>query len=522
MTDLPTPPFAPPPLGKTPARPSLVRNTAFNAGASLVGLVVGLVLSPILLVVLGLERFGLLSLLWAITGSLGLLDLRFASALTPLAASALARQERDRVARLASTGLAFYAALGLVEVGLALIWVRIPGLVAWIPEPLREEGRFALVAAVAVFALNALTSVFIGLLHALQRFDLAANIAMALTIFRGTLLVAVGWSGGGLRGLLLAEGVVACIQLLVTGRAMRRLLADFRLLRAPDASSVRELAVFGGKLQIAHAAHLVSLHADKLLLSAFLGLAAVAYYDLGSKIAFLMRGLPLLLISATLPAASTMEASGDRPRLWGFYLAGTRMLVFAATPLLIFTLTGAGAILLAWAGITALEARQVVWLLALGYYVSLLSGMANSVSVGMGKPELEMRRSLIAGSLNLGLSTALIWLIGFPGAPLGTALALAVGSWYLVRALHAEFGRPFSAVLGLFGRPGLAALPAGAGALLLLSLADGGRAAALVGLAGSGLLIAAVYSWLGVREGLLRRDWLRSLSAQLRAPRAEP
>ena len=522
MTDLPAAPLAPHPFGRTPAHPSLVRNTAFNAGASLVGLGVSLVLSPILLVVLGLERFGLLSLLWSITGSLGLLDLRFASALTPLAASALARQEGDRVARLASTGLVFYVALGLVEVGLALVWVRIPGLVAWIPEPFREEGRFALVTAVVVFALNALTSVFVGLLHALQRFDVAARLATAITIFRGALLAAVGWSGGGLRGLLLAEGVVACVQLAATARATLGFLNDFRLARAPDAASARELAVFGGKLQIAHAAHLVSLHADKFLLSSFLGLAAVAYYDLGSKIAFLMRGLPLLLISATMPAASTMEASGHRQRLWEFYLAGTRVLVFAATPLLVFTLTGARAILLAWVGVTAIEACQALWLLGLGYYVSLLSGMANSVSVGMGKPEFEMRRSLIAGSLNLGLSAALIWLIGFPGAPLGTALALAAGSWYLVRALNAEFGRPFSAVLGLCRRPGLAALPAAAGALLVLSLADGGRPAAAVGLAGSALLIGAVYVWLAVREGLLRRDWLRSLSAHFRAPRAEP
>lgn len=488
--------------------PSLARNTAFNVAASMVNLGVGLVLSPVLLTALGLERFGLWSLLWAITGSMGLLDLRLAAAITPLAAMAWAQEAHDRVARLVSAGLVFYVALGLMEVGAALIGTRTPGLMGWIPAPLREEGRFALALAVGVFALNGVTSVFSGLLAGLQRFDLSARIAMGVTVFRGILLVAVAWGGGGLRELVLAEGVVAGVQCAATVWKARQILPELCLLRAPDPRAFRELVSFGGKLQVAHAAHLVALHGDKLLLSGFLGLSAVAYYELGSKIAYLMRALPLLLISATMPVASAMEAVGDRKRIWEFYLAGTRVLVFAATPLLVFTATGAEAILLTWVGIDASEARQAVWLLAVGYYVNLVSGMANAVSVGMGKPEIEMRRSLLAGALNLGLSAGLIPLIGFSGAPLGTMLALAAGSWYLMQRFHTEVARPFSVVLGFFCRPALAALPVGGGAALLLALTDGGRSSAVAGLVGSALLIGTVYLWLGIREGLIRRNWL--------------
>lgn len=521
MTDLPAlrpekEPFEGP---QTP--PSLVRNTAFNVGASLVSLGVGLVVAPVLLAALGVERFGFWSLLWAITGSLGLVDLRLAAALTPLTAAAWARQERSRVAYIVSTGLAFYAALGLAEVGAAVFWTRVPALMTWLPASLREEGSFALVAAVAVFAVNSLTSVFTGLLCGLQRFDVAGRIGMVVTVLRGIVLVAVAWSRGGLRELLLAEGAVACIQLAATVLTVRRLLPDFRLVSAPNARILQELVAFGGKLQIAHAAHLVSFHGDKLLLSAFLGLGAVAYYELGSKIAHLMRGLPLLLISATMPAAADLQATGERERLWGFYLTGTRVLIFAATPLLVFTVTGAGAILVAWAGVDALEARLAVWLLALGYYVNLVSGMAHSVSMGMAKPELEMRRSLLAGGLNLVLSAGLIPLIGFAGAPLGTALALAVGSWYLMRAFNTEFRRPLSEVLELFRLPTLAALPAAGGSFLLLALAGSTRGSAAVGLAGSALAIGAVYLWLGVREGIVKRGWLRSGPPRFRPPTVE-
>jgi O-antigen/teichoic acid export membrane protein len=470
-----------------------------------VNLGVGLIVSPVLLAALGVQRYGLWSLLWAITGSLGLLDLRTAAALTPLAATAWAREERDRVVRLVTTGLTFYAALGILEVGAVLLWTRVPGLMAWLPGPLREEGTFALIAAAAVFAINSVTLVFTSLLHAFQRFDLAARIAMAVTAFRGTVLVAVAWGGGGLRELVLAEACVACLQWLVTLRVVRRLLPDTRLLRRPDPGAFRELIRFGGKLQIAHITHLISLHADKILLSAFLG----------------MRGLPLLLISATMPVVSAMDARGDRERLWEFYLKCMRMVVFAATPLLVFTVTGAREILITWVGVAALEARQAVWLLASGYYLYLVSVMANYVSVGMRKPELEMRRSMLSGALNLGLSAALIPLIGFAGAPLGTTLALAAGSFYLIRAVNVEFGRSPSAVLGMFRRPALVGIPAAGGAVLIFSTAAGSGSSAVVGLVGSALLIGTVFLWLGIRDEILAWEWLRSVPARLKPPAAK-
>jgi O-antigen/teichoic acid export membrane protein len=518
MTDLLVPPSGEDSFQEPQRPPSLVRNTAFNIVASFVNLGVGLVVSPVLLVALGVQRYGLWSLLWAITGSLGLLDLRVGTAVSPLAATAWARGERHRVTQLASTGLLFYAFLGIVELGAVLTWTLMPSLVAWIPPPLRKEGVFALVAAAAVFAVNSLTFMFTGLLHAFQRFDLAARIAMVTTVSRGTLLVAVAWSGGGLRELVLAEGAVACLQCFVTVRMVRRLLPEIRLFRRPDPRAFRELISFGGKLQISHMAHLISLHADKILLSAFLGLTAVAYYDLGQKIAYVMRGLPLLLTSATMPVASAMEVKGDREELWNFYLKGTRALVYAATPLFIFTVTGAGAILFAWTGVTAIEARMAVWLLATGFYLSLISGMAYSIVIGIGKPELEMRRSLLAGGINLVLSASLIPLIGFAGAPLATAVGLTVGSWYLIQTFNAKFGRPFSTVFRLFRLPALAALPAAGGALVLLTLVNGGRGGALAGLAGSILIIGAVYAWVSVHEGIVSGDWLRSIPARLRAP----
>ncbi|MBI4371350.1 MAG: oligosaccharide flippase family protein, partial [Elusimicrobia bacterium] len=332
--------------------PSLRRNTTYNAVSTLAALAVGLVVAPLLLRHLGLDQFGFWSLIWAITGSLALVDLRISAAVTRFAADAWARGDEKRVTRLASTGLTFYLALGLLEVVGALVLLAVPSRDLFdFPAAVAAEGRLTLLLAVAVFAINSAGSVFVGLLQGLQRFDLTALVTVAGTCLRLVGVLAVVGLGGGLRELVLVEGAIALFQGLSSYVQARRLLPGLRLVPSRVAGSVfKELGAFGLKLQVAHLAFLVSFHGDKLLLSFFLGLPAVAFYDLGSKVAYLMRGLPLLLVSAVGPAASALEAGGNRGRLWGLYLQGTAYLVAAGTPLLVFTVVGAGPILRVWLG----------------------------------------------------------------------------------------------------------------------------------------------------------------------------
>jgi len=488
----------------------LARNTGFNISASMVTLVAGLVVSPILLAALGTDGFGLWALLWAITGSLGLVDLRLATAITPLAAKAWTRRDHVRLSNLARTGMGFYSVLGLVEISIAYALVNVPGLVSWIPLPIRDEATTGFVLAVGAFALRGLSSVLIGLLNALQRFDLRSVITIVSTVLRGVSLVTIALAGGGVVALLWAEVAIGLFQLIAAAVTVRLILPDLAWLRPPDMASLRELALFGGKLQIAHAAHLVSFQADKLLLTFFLGLSSVAYYEMGSKAAGFSRTLPLLLISATLPVASSLDVLGDRERLWRLYIRGTGLLIVAATPILILACVGADAIMFAWAGIEAVEARQTLVLLAVGYYLNLVTGMVNTVSIGIGKPELEMRRSLMVGLLNLTLSASLIYLLGFIGAPLGTVIALAAGSWYVIRSFHMILGRPISEFAKLFRAPLLAALPLGGVTWLILRVTDATRISTFVGLSISALVLGAAYLALAIFQGTLKWEWVQA------------
>src|SRR5713101_8834257 len=69
---------------------------------------------PVLIRNLGDERFGLLTLIWAIVGYFGLFDFGLGRALTQQLSVLIARKERDRIGGLVTTSLAVMAGLGLM------------------------------------------------------------------------------------------------------------------------------------------------------------------------------------------------------------------------------------------------------------------------------------------------------------------------------------------------------------------------------------------------------------------------
>ena len=491
--------------------PSLAKNTAFNMASSIIRLVIGLVVSPILFWKLGAESYGLWSVIWAVSGTLGLMDMRLGMAAIPLVSTARESGDIKQIIRFANTGFFFYGLLGIATLLAAAGLTRIPVLFGWFPEGAQEYAGVLVFVAVLIFGLSTLASLSSGFLQGLQRYDTTSKIDVLVGVIRASLLISIALAGGGLKELVLAEAGAVSLRCLLFTAAVRRNIPGFRFLPRPDRDSFRILFSFGAKLEAAHVAHIVSMHFDKLLLTVFLGLEFVAYYDLGAKLVSVARSLPVLLISATIPVASSLEASGERKRLWDFYLRGTSVLAWSGMPVFLWAAVGAGPLLFAWAGVTAVEARITIWILSTGFFLNVYSGMANSVALGVGKPELEMRRSMLTGILNIILSAGLIILIGFPGAPLGTSMAFIAGSLYLFSAVHSHFGRPLLDSLKPLLPTLIPLLPAGLGAYAIMRIAGESRVETIVGVICASLFVGAVYLLAAVRAGIISKQFWESI-----------
>src|ERR1700683_386323 len=100
----------------------LARNTLWNLIGSAAPMLVAAVCIPLLIKGLGTDRFGVLTLVWALIGYATLFDLGLGRALTQLVANKLGTGEHHEIPTLVWTSLLLMLLMGLVGPGGALLF----------------------------------------------------------------------------------------------------------------------------------------------------------------------------------------------------------------------------------------------------------------------------------------------------------------------------------------------------------------------------------------------------------------
>src|SRR5262249_33859475 len=81
----------------------------------------------------------------------------------------------------------------------------------------------------------------------------------------------------------------------------------------------------------------------------------------------------------------------------------------------------------------------LIQILAIGYGANVLGGTASQIGAGVGRPEFDMRSTVLLSVVNPILSIALVQKFGAPGAAAGTSLALMTATVYLLVVVHRNY-----------------------------------------------------------------------------------
>lgn len=419
----------------------ILKNTVYNAIGRFWGIAVAVVMAPYIINNVGIERYGIWAFVGVLTGYFSLLDFGVGTSFVKYIAEYYAKRDHENISRLISTGVIFY--LGFAALVIPLSFLVIDPLLRFfsIPAELYSEAFFVFQVGVMLFAVSGAVNAFQSIQGGLQRMDISNSISIIISIpmIAGTVYVLE--SGYGLRGLILNNVVVLALSCVLNVFSGFRLLPGLSLSpRLFCREMFKRLFTFGYKLQFSRIADLVVFQADRLLIAYFLNLSSVGFYQLGSTMAQNMRQLPLLLVSAILPAASDMDAKKEHEKLRELYFRGSKYLVLVSFPLVFFTIISAPLIMFIWMGSGYEKSAWVIRVLAGGYLVNLLAGVGTSIGAAIGKPEFQMGAAIVSGVTNIILSVALISLFGFLGAALSATIALVLGPLYFFVKLHAQLG----------------------------------------------------------------------------------
>ncbi len=413
----------------------LATNTFFNVLGRCWTFVITLLLTPYILSHLSVHEFGTWVLLSVFISSFNLLDLGLGSSFVKYISEYYTYQDYVRISRVLFSGLVFYGFFGVFLV-LAGVILEKP-LFGLFHISNASDAYFLILLACAV---SNISMMFLSVFKGIQRMDKSNSLQIQISLLNaiGTVLfLEMGW---GMFGLAANALINTCCALLLTWWAVRQTLPQVSIGWHFDGKLLREMFSYGLKMQVSTLGGLICFGGvDKLILSRFLGVASVSFYEVSARLASFMRAVPLVMISALIPVTSELSARKDRAKILQTYVLASRYVAMLTVAMAAFLIVEARSVLTFWLGKGFDDSVVLIQILAIGYGVNILGGAASQTGAGVGRPEFDMRSTVILTILNPILSILLVRRFGAAGTAAGTSLALVVAAGYLLVTFHRNY-----------------------------------------------------------------------------------
>ena len=281
----------------------LARNTIYSLIGQGAPLLVAVFAIPQLIKGLGTDRFGVLTLAWIVLSYFSLFDLGLGRALTQLVAEKLGQENgEEEIPALVGTASFLMLILGLVG---TVVFVALSPVIVYntlkIPTELQGETLIAFYLLSASVPLVTSTAGTVGVLSALQRFDLinAVRIPLGLLMFLGPMLV-LPFSNS----LVPVIAVLLLVRFLAWGiymwlcflamPALQNQIQFKKVLLVP-------LLKFGGWMTVTNIVGPLMVYMDRFLIGGLISVTAVAYYATPYEVVTKLWLIPSSLVSVLFP-----------------------------------------------------------------------------------------------------------------------------------------------------------------------------------------------------------------------------
>jgi O-antigen/teichoic acid export membrane protein len=404
----------------------VLRNGMSGAGARVVMMLVGFLLTPYILVSLGMLDFGLLAIFGSLAGYLGLLDFGLGGTFVKFVTEYTERNDLRAARQVITFGMLFYAGFGIV---MAIpVFVLSPFIVHLFNMPAAAAPHavtvfrefFTLVIATMILSIPGTAVV------ANHRMDLGSRNNITGYFVYAVLVTVLLHLHFGINGLVIAQAtqvaVTATLQFVTARRLMGPLFADPRHF---DGRIVRRMFHFGGWTQLTSLLNVVIVDAGRFVSASVVSVASVSYYEVGGKLAFISRTLPNYLVDAVSPAAAAADAHADTESLRRIELTSSLYLLLATTLIAGFVVGACDPIMRVWLGTSYPYVASVTFWLAIGYVLSSGATVGVTMLRSIGRPELEAACVGVGALVNLVATLVLTRLFGIVGAAAGTCAGWA-------------------------------------------------------------------------------------------------
>ncbi|MFH0976231.1 MAG: oligosaccharide flippase family protein [Spirochaetota bacterium] len=421
----------------------IIRNTKFNIIGRFWTMIVGLLLTPYIISKLGNELFGIWAIISVITGFFTLLDFGIGSSFVKYISEFYTKKNYAKINEVINTGIGLYLIISILVLLFSVFFIDQILKFINIPVQYLEITKYVYVLSIILFCASNIISPIVSIQGGLQRLDITNKITIILSIPMAIGAVIFLENDFSINGLIYNSIILFLLNSLINIFIAFKIFPELKInLLMFNKKTAAQIWNYGYKLQIANISSQVSLNIDKVIITNFLSIGMVTYYQLGSSIIDKIKSFAVLIFTPIMPALVELEAKGERNKFIQGYTLGTKYLALIITPIFTFIIVTSPQIMAIWMGKGYERSIIVIIILGIGYLFAVLSGMRSIAIQATGKTHIEMWSGIIAMILNIPLSIIFVKLFGFSGVAIGTSIALFVSVIYGIIAFHRDIKLP--------------------------------------------------------------------------------
>lgn len=491
----------------------MLSGSALRVGNLVVAAICSLLLMPFIVHHLGDRLYGFWSLAAGFIGYYGLLDFGLSGAVAQYISIAIGQRDLAECRTVFNTALRIQSLLGCVAL---LVTVLIAAATPWFCRSPVEAATFWKV--IVILGVNAALSfparAYGGLLDAELRFDIRSWLALLGLALRTGLIIWALLAGGGLLALawmmLLASLPVMALQIWFAIRAAPWARLEGSAIEMKRAKSLFSYSVY---TFVSTVADTLRFQVDSLVISAFVGLAAVTHYRVASVFARYYIDVIIASIGTIQPILSRLHGAKDRDSLERVFLFATKISLCISTLICLGLIGWGKPFIMRWMGAKYEDGYLPLVVLSLAVFLDVCQTPSIILLNATFEHRFYAYLNLAEGAINLLFSLILVRPLGILGVALGTLIAaflirIAVQPWQTCKAVGLSYGR----YMRFFGGNLL-----GCGCLMGASIAIVGWALRpdYIYLAGSAFCATAIYavgSWLMVLNRSEREQLLAAIT----------
>jgi O-antigen/teichoic acid export membrane protein len=295
---------------------SLFTNAIWNIITVVITAIAGFILVPIIIKGIGIENFGIYTIILMIGGFAALQSLGLGEATLKFVSQYYAKKDLEGVNRVFGATLSVYIFSGFIISGLIIVFSSF--IISWFklsPENV-ENAIMALRIAGFAFLISIFSAALRTIPEATQRYDILSKYNLLMMLLRYSAMYFIATSDGGIIGLTFLTLGSAVVDIFVYSILAKKLIPGIKCLPSFSKNGIREVFSYGVFSFINDLIQRASAYVDQFILGVFFTASSVAYLTAPKDLITKAQGLTGAAGQALFPRFSSMDEGEEMQNLY--------------------------------------------------------------------------------------------------------------------------------------------------------------------------------------------------------------